>query len=186
VAGTYNSAAYDPGDWLLCLGATKGWVRIDTLNGGSSSLAIKDLIDVRIAAPANGETLVYDGTAGKWVNRPTTSNKATFTRAPDGISTSFTLTTDGSSATGLLISIGGVIQEPNKDYTFIGPRTVNFSSPLPAGIDYWVLVEGVPSTGSGGGGGTTLPTGTAAEEYLRWSATLGAWAAATVLEGGNY
>jgi hypothetical protein len=183
-AGTYNSVAYDAGDWVLCLGATKGWVRIDTLNGGSSSTGIKDLIDVRITSPANGETLIYDSTAGKWVNRPTASKKATFTQAPDGIRTSFTLTADGSAATGLLISVGGVIQEPNKDYTFVGPRTVNFTTPLPAGIDYWVLIEGVPATG--GGGGASLPTGTADEPYLQWNNTLGSWVASTVIDGGGY
>jgi hypothetical protein len=182
-AGSYGGATYDAGDWVLCLGATKGWVRIDTLNGGSSSVAIKDLIDVRITAPATGETLVYDGTAGKWVNRPTTGVKAAFTQAPDGARTSFTLTVDGSAATGLLISVGGVIQEPNKDYSFVGPRTVNFTSPLPAGVDYWVVVEGVPGSG---GGGAALPTGTAAQEYLRWNSTLGAWAAATDLDGGTF
>jgi hypothetical protein len=183
-AGTYNSVAYDAGDWVLCLGATKGWVRIDTLNGGSSSTGIKDLIDVRITSPANGETLIYDSTAGKWVNRPTASTKATFTQAPDGIRTSFTLTADGSAATGLLISVGGVIQEPNKDYTFVGPRTVNFTTPLPAGIDYWVLIEGVPATG--GGGGASLPTGTADEPYLQWNNTLGSWVASTVIDAGGY
>ena len=184
-AGTYSGSAYDNGDWVLCLGAAKGWVRIDTLNGGSSSAALKDLIDVRITSPANGETLIYDSTANKWVNRPTASTKAAFTQAPDGTRTSFTLTQDGSAATGLLISVGGVIQEPNKDYTFTAPRTVNFTTPLPVGIDYWVLIEGVPGTG-GGGGGAALPTGTAAEEYLKWDATLGAWVAATVLSGGTY
>jgi hypothetical protein len=184
-AGTYSGSAYDNGDWVLCLGAAKGWVRIDTLNGGSSSLAIKDLIDVRITSPANGETLIYDSTANKWVNRPTAGTKATFTQAPDGIRTSFTLTSDGSAATGLLISVGGVIQEPNKDYAFVGPRTVNFTSPLPVGIDYWVLIEGVPGTG-GGGGGASLPTGTADEPYLQWNNTLGSWVASTVIDGGGY
>ena len=184
-AGTYSGSAYDNGDWVLCLGAAKGWVRIDTLNGGSSSLAIKDLIDVRITSPANGETLIYDSTANKWVNRPTAGTKATFTQAPDGIRTSFTLTSDGSAATGLLISVGGVIQEPNKDYAFVGPRTVKFTSPLPVGIDYWVLIEGVPGTG-GGGGGASLPTGTADEPYLQWNNTLGSWVASTVIDGGGY
>jgi len=184
-AGTYSGSAYDNGDWVLCLGATKGWVRIDTLNGGSSSTGLKDLLDVRITSPANGETLIYDSTANKWVNRPTAGTKATFTQAPDGIRTSFTLTSDGSAATGLLISVGGVIQEPNKDYAFVGPRTVNFTSPLPVGIDYWVLIEGVPGTG-GGGGGASLPTGTADQPYLMWDNTLGSWVASTVIDGGGY
>jgi hypothetical protein len=189
VAGTYNGELYDAGDWVLSLGLAKGWVRIDTLNGGSSSVAIKDLLDVTITSPSNGETLIFDGTLNKWVNRPTEAKKATFMEALDGNRSTFTLSADGSAATGLLISLGGVIQEADKDYTFVAPRTVNFSSPPPANSPYWVLIEGVPGTGGGGGGGgggTTLPNGTAAEEYLRWSTTLSAWAAASVIEGGSY
>ena len=184
VAGTYAGAAYDAGDWVLSLGQTKGWTRIDTLNGGSSSAAIKDLIDVTITSPNSGETLIFDGTLNKWVNRPTAAKKATFTQALDGNRTTFTLSADGSAATGLLISLGGVIQEADKDFTFVAPRTVNFSAPPPANSPYWVLIEGVPATG--GGGGTTLPNGTAAEEYLKWNTTLGVWVAASVLEGGTY
>jgi hypothetical protein len=184
VAGTYNAELYDAGDWVLSLGQAKGWVRIDTLNGGSSSLAIKDLVDVAITSPSSGETLIFDSTLNKWVNRPTAAKKATFVEALDGNRSTFTLSADGSAATGLLISLGGVIQEANKDYTFVAPRTVNFSSPPPAHSPYWILIEGVSSTG--GGGGTTLPNGTAAEEYLKWNTTLSAWVAASVLEGGSF
>jgi len=189
VAGTYNAELYDAGDWVLSLGATKGWVRIDTLNGGSSSVSLRDLLDTTITAPSNGETLIFDSTLNKWVNRPTAGKKATFMEALDGNRSTFTLSADGSAATGLLISLGGVIQEADKDYTFVAPRTVNFSAPPPASSPYWILVEGVPSTGGGGGGGgggTTLPNGTAAEEYLKWNTTLSAWVAASVLEGGSF
>ena len=137
VAGNYGGAVYDAGDWVLSLGTLKGWVRIDTLNGGTSSTAIKDLIDVLITTPSNGETLIFDSTLNKWVNRPTAATKATFTQVLDGNRSTFTLSADGSAATGLLISLGGVIQEANKDYTFVAPRTVNFSSPPP--------VPGTPS-----------------------------------------
>ena len=186
VAGTYNSVVYDAGDWVLSLGQLKGWVRIDTLNGGTSSTAIKDLIDVLITTPSNGETLIFDGTLNKWVNRPTAATKATFTQVLDGNRSTFTLSADGSAATGLLISLGGVIQEANKDYTFVAPRTVNFSSPPPAKSPYWILIEGVPGTGGGGGGGTTLPNGTAAEEVLQWHTALSAWTPSSVISGGAY
>ena len=187
VAGNYGGAVYDAGDWVLSLGQLKGWVRIDTLNGGTSSTAIKDLIDTTITTPSSGETLIFDSTLNKWVNRPTAAKKATFVEALDGSRSTFTLSSDGSSATGLLISLGGVIQEANKDYAFVAPRTVNFSSPPPAKSPYWVLIEGVAATSSGsGGGGAALPTGTAAEELLQWKATLGAWAASSVIEGGVF
>ena len=185
VPGTYNSVLYDAGDWVLSLGQLKGWVRIDTLNGGTSSMALKDLIDTTIASPSNGDTLIFDSTLNKWVNRPTVGVKATFIQALDGNRSTFTLSADGSAATGLLISLGGVIQEANKDYTFVAPRTVNFSTPPPANSPYWVLIEGVPGTG-GGGGGTTLPSGTAAEEVLQWHTALSAWTPSSVLDGGGF
>jgi hypothetical protein len=187
--GTYAGTVYDAGDWVLSLGALKGWVRIDTLNGaGTSTVALKDLIDTTITTPGNGDTLIFDITLNKWVNRPTAAQKATFTQALDGTRTTFTLSRDGSHANSLLISIGGVIQEPGVDFTFAGPRTVNFAAPPPAGVDYWVLIEGVVGTGGGGGGGggTVLPDGTAAEEVLTWDATLSSWQPKAVISGGVY
>ena len=187
--GVYAGVTYDAGDWILSLGTTKGWVRIDTLNGaGSSTVSLKDLIDTTITTPGNGDTLIFDITLNKWVNRPTAAQKATFTQALDGTRTTFTLSRDGSHANSLLISIGGVIQEPGVDFTFAGPRTVNFAAPPPAGVDYWVLIEGVVGTGGGGGGGggTVLPDGTAAEEVLTWDATLSSWQPKAVISGGFY
>jgi hypothetical protein len=185
--GTFDGDTYDNGDWTLCLGQAEGWVRVDTLSGtGSTTLKLGDLLDVEITSPESGDTLIYDSTTNKWVNKPTAAEKANFVEAFDGVRTSFTLTRDAGSANNLLISIGGIIQEPGVDFTFTAPRTVNFVSPPPVGSDYWIIIEGVPSTGGGGGGGTTLPDGTSAEEYLRWFSALGSWQPSQVLDGGTY
>ena len=184
--GTYSGDAYDEGDWVLCLGQAQGWARIDTLSGSGATVQLKDLLDTTITTPASGDTLIFDGGTNKWVNKPTAATKATFVEALDGMRTNFTLSADANSVTNLLISLGGIIQEQGVDFTFTAPRTVNFAGAPPAGIDYWVLIEGVASTGGGGGGGTTLPPGTAAEEYLQWNATLGSWQPSTVLSGGSY
>ena len=185
--GTYNGQLYDNGDWTLCLGQAQGWQRVDTLNGaGSTTVKLSDLLDVTITTAASGDTLIFDGATNKWINKPTAAQKATFVEAIDGSRTTFTLTRDADSANNLLVSLGGIIQEPGVDFTFTAPRTVNFAGPPPNDIDYWIIIEGVASTGGGGGGGTTLPDGTAAEEYLQWSATLGSWQPSKVLVGGTY
>ena len=186
VPGTYAGVVYDAGDWVLCLGQAEGWVRIDTLSGGgSSTLNLGDLLDVTITTAANGDTLIYDSASNKWVNKPTAAVKATLQEAIDGTRTSFTLTKNADSVNQLLISIGGIMQNPGVDFTFTAPSTVNFSTAPPAGSSHWVLIEGVVGSG-GGGGGTTLPDGTAAEEYLQWNATLGSWQPSTTLNGGSF
>ena len=62
---------YDSGDWVLCNGATAGWVRIDTLSGGGGSggaAHLNDLLDVTLAAPVAGDQLVLDA-GGQWMNK---------------------------------------------------------------------------------------------------------------------
>lgn len=54
------------GQVLTKLSDTSGDAGWQTPTSGSSSLA--DLTDTTITTPADGEVLVYDGTAGKWVN----------------------------------------------------------------------------------------------------------------------
>jgi len=137
---------------------------------------------VVITSPNTGDTLLFDAASGTWVNRPTAARKAKFAESIDGVRTTFTMDISASSGNNLLISLGGVIQEPGVDFSFTAPRTVNFAAPPPPGLEHWILVEGVPSSASGtsggGGGGTggaTLPTGTAANEFLRWNNGLATW-----------
>ena len=183
--GTLGGVTYDAGDWHLCLGQAQGYVRIDTLNGGGGTVNLGDLLDVQITSVQGGDTLIFDAGTNRWINRPTAAQKATFTAVPDGTTTSFTMSRDGSSVNNLIISLGGIIQEPGVDFNFVAPRTVNFTTPPPAGIDNWILIEGVQG-GGGGGGGTSLPDGTAAEEFLGWSSTLSAWVAKDTLVGGTF
>ena len=81
VAGSSQSIAggvsFDPGDWLLCLGAAAGagtgWIRIDTLNtgggsgSGSGASNLDDLLDVLLTSPSEGDFLQFGG-GGQWVN----------------------------------------------------------------------------------------------------------------------
>ena len=52
--GVTPAVTYDPGDWVLCNGASEGWIRIDTLSGsgggGGGATHLDDLLDVNTAA----------------------------------------------------------------------------------------------------------------------------------------
>ena len=59
---------YDCGDWVLCISSSEGWVRINTIGGGSGGFdMLSELLDVSIVNPAEGEILVY-GSNGLWDN----------------------------------------------------------------------------------------------------------------------
>lgn len=50
----------------------------------------------------------------------------------DGLTTTFTMSQAESSATAVLVQIGGVYQQPTTNYTVNGTTTITFTSPPPA------------------------------------------------------
>lgn len=50
----------------------------------------------------------------------------------DGITTTFTMSQSESSESAILVSIGGVYQQPTTNYTVDGSTTITFTSPPPA------------------------------------------------------
>lgn len=60
---------YDAGDWCLCNGSAAGWVRIDTLNGGSGggggAQRLNDLLDVDTTGAGEGSLLQLQAN-GMW------------------------------------------------------------------------------------------------------------------------
>lgn len=50
----------------------------------------------------------------------------------DGIATTFTMSQVESSSSAVLVSIGGVYQQPTTNYTVDGSTTITFTSPPPA------------------------------------------------------
>ena len=50
----------------------------------------------------------------------------------DGITTTFTMSQAESSESAILVSIGGVYQQPTTNYTTNGTTTITFTSPPPA------------------------------------------------------
>ncbi len=50
----------------------------------------------------------------------------------DGVTTEFTMSQSESSESAVLVSIGGVYQQPTTNYTVDGSTTITFTSPPPA------------------------------------------------------
>ena len=142
--GTYNTDVYDNGDWVLCIGTQ--WIRVDTLvsAGGGSTINLGDLLNVTLTTPQSGDSLIFDASTNTWKNRSTHGIKINLIEAFDGVRTSFTTSRQVVSENNLLVSVGGVIQEPGVDFTAPSAgNTINFLSPPPAGSDYWILQEAI-------------------------------------------
>ena len=186
--------AFDAGDWCLCINATEGWIRIDTLTGGGGGgglIRLNDLLDVDINNPGAGDTLIYDPTTGQWTNRTTTADRVTMAPAFDGTTTAFTLSMDILDQNNVLLSVGGVIMEPGVDFQIAsGTRNLNFATPPPEGSPYFLMnqqtVNASHGGGGGGGGGTDLPPGSADNELLGWNNSLGSWGPVSTIDGGTF
>ena len=82
-----TGTVHTPGDWILCLGETEGWVHIDVTNngggGGGGAQVLNDLLDVTIndgtidtidldpvpaVALEDGQLLKYRSSDGMWRN----------------------------------------------------------------------------------------------------------------------
>ena len=188
--GVTPAVTYDAGDWCLCINATDGWIRVDTLSGGGGGgglISLNDLLDVDINNPQAGDTLIYDPVTNNWVNRTTTADRVTLSPAFDGSTTAFTTSLDIIDQNNMLLSVGGVLLEPGVDFSIAsGTRELNFLTPPPEGSSYWAVNQQTVNAGGGGGGGTSLPPGTAANEYLQWNNALGSWGPANELDGGSF
>lgn len=96
----------------------------------------------------------------------------------DGVTTTFTLTSNPAALNNLDVSIGGVTQTPGIDYTWVAGTTITFTTappaPVPAGTDNILVryLQGLPQ-GQGDAAATTyMPAGTGAvqtnvQEVLR-------------------
>lgn len=68
-------------------------------------------------------------------------NRAELVESTDGFRTTFQLSTGTAlNAFDLILSVGGVVQEPNQDYAFVAPNLIVFTVPPPAGIEAWALI----------------------------------------------
>ena len=99
---------------------------------------------------STGKMLVYNGQNTAWEEVQSIGNFfiSTFSESFDGSRTAFTVSNAPSNAQQLIISINGVVQKPNsgtgqpsEGFTLSG-STVTFSSAIPSGSDYFVIVLG--------------------------------------------
>ena len=99
---------------------------------------------------STGKMLVYNGVNSAWEEVQSIGNFfiSTFSESFDGSRTAFTVSNAPTNAQQLIISINGVIQKPNsgtgqpsEGFTLSG-STVTFSSAIPSGSDYFVIVLG--------------------------------------------
>ena len=99
---------------------------------------------------STGKMLVYNGVNSAWEEVQSIGNFfiSTFSESFDGSRTQFTVSNPPTSAQQLIISINGVVQKPNagtgqpsEGFTLSG-STVTFSSAIPSGSDYFVIVLG--------------------------------------------
>jgi len=155
------------------------------LDGLAAGVKLDQLTNVNVENPQSGDALIYDATTQTWYNISINAKKAGFVEPFDGVRTTFTLTEKALSANDILLSLGGVIQEPGVAFSFFAPSTVNFVTPPPANIPYFVLIESIP-TAQGEAATPELPEGTSADEYLQWQNDLKAWSPSAVIDGGTF
>jgi hypothetical protein len=189
--GVVPATSFDEGDWILCINADDGWIKIDAAGGGAGSvlLRLNELLDVDINNPQDGDTLIFNSATNNWTNKTTTADRLTISPAFDGSTTAFTLSKEVVDQNNVTLSISGVIQQPGVDFVVTpGTKTLTFSSAPPTGSEYFVLNQQsiTSSGGGGGGGGTTLPPGTSDNELLGWNNSLGAWGPVDTIDGGSY
>ena len=122
--GETPGITYDAGDWCLCVNATEGWIRIDTLNGGGGGGASRlgDLLDVTLTAEAAGEFIQLQAN-GQWQNIELEPGTIGALKPGDNVSE---LVNDA----GYLVP-GDDVSELNNDAGYIT------SGDIPAGANLW-------------------------------------------------
>jgi hypothetical protein len=100
---------------------------------GSSTLGPSFPVDgqIRFNQTFSKVELFYNG-AWNTIAKVGTVNIVVDEFTGDGITTTFTMSQAESSDSAVLVSIGGVYQQPTTNYTTNGTTTITFTSPPPA------------------------------------------------------
>lgn len=117
--------------------------------------SINDItFDVTTNVPADGQALVYVAANSAFEPGTVSSESSNLISDQLTVSTSntFTLTSSVEDANNILVSLDGIIQNPNDDYIVSGSTlTIANSSPLPTGLE--LEVRHLPTSGGSGSGG---------------------------------
>ena len=91
-----------------------------------SNLSLDSLTDTTINAPTAGQVLSFDAVSGQFRNQTHQLSLLTKNYYGDGIASSFELLQTVASPNNLVVSINGIVQQPNYSYTVINGTTLAF------------------------------------------------------------
>ncbi len=91
-----------------------------------SNLSLDSLTDTTINRPTNGQVLSFDSVLGQFRNKTHQLSLVTKNYYGDGTTSTFTLLESVASPANLVVSINGIVQQPNYSYTVINGETLAF------------------------------------------------------------
>ena len=91
-----------------------------------SNLSLDSLTDTTITGPTNGQVLSFDVVSGQFRNKTHQLSLATKNYYGDGSTATFELLESVSGPNNLVVSINGIVQQPNYSYTVINGATLAF------------------------------------------------------------
>jgi hypothetical protein len=91
-----------------------------------SNLSLDSLTDTTINGPTNGQVLSFDGATGQFKNKTHQLSLLTKNYYGDGSTSSFELLESVAGPNNLVVSINGIVQQPNYSYTVINGTTLAF------------------------------------------------------------
>jgi hypothetical protein len=91
-----------------------------------SNLSLDSLTDTTITGPTNGQVLSFDVVSGQFRNKTHQLSLATKNYYGDGLTATFELLESVSGPNNLVVSINGIVQQPNYSYTVINGATLAF------------------------------------------------------------
>ncbi len=91
-----------------------------------SNLSLDSLTDATITGPTDGQVLSFDVVSGQFRNKTHQLNLLTKNYYGDGATATFELLESVSGPNNLVVSINGIVQQPNYSYTVINGATLAF------------------------------------------------------------
>lgn len=91
-----------------------------------SNLSLDSLTDATITGPTDGQVLSFDVVSGQFRNKTHQFNLLTKNYYGDGATATFELLESVSGPNNLVVSINGIVQQPNYSYTVINGATLAF------------------------------------------------------------
>lgn len=135
----------------------RSWYLRPTDVDGSGAFDARGNRGTNLGSPTTGTDAVNVNYLQQYVSSIVLTGSTTvapvFTFTGDGTTTSYSLTgVTISYAAGFQVSVDGLIQTPNSDYTitFGSPSTINFTSAPPSGTAIVIVVRGFAAPGPGG------------------------------------